>query len=150
MAPIECLLKRARWRQWWWCGRLHITCWENKESAHRGSQGQSCGYWLSVFRIIRSYENNKTKYFRLRRYDEVWLVSFSLIALWVLFKYSLSALCVLWVLSECLLGPDRRTDRQSDSLGSLVGAKNDYFVGSGLWDETILLAPGLSQETVTE
>ena len=35
---------------------------------------------------------NKMKYFRLWRYDKVWLLAFSLIALWVLLKYSLSAL----------------------------------------------------------
>ena len=57
---------------------------------------------LSLVKLIYDsiLHRNKTKYFKLRRYDEVWLLSVSLIDLWLLFKYYLSA---FWVFSECLL-----------------------------------------------
>ncbi len=51
------------------------------------------------YRYILS--NNKTKYFRLWRYNKVWVLSeCSLSILWVPFEWLLSG---FWVLSECLL-----------------------------------------------
>ena len=63
---------------------------------------------------------NKTKYFRLRRYDEVWLLSCFLSALWVLLVilksswYVLSESELKWWRMSTLSQTDGQTDRQTD------------------------------------
>ena len=93
---------------------LHQTPWEEKmalgtdlgaaSSVRRAAEftlsWPQCQNWrlitknctMFLMMKINSLLLNKTKYFRLRRYDEVLLLSFSLNAVWV-----------FWVLSECLL-----------------------------------------------
>ena len=92
---------------------------------------QRFGNWKSRYRLKTQPWSNKTKYFRLRRYDEVWLLSFSLIALWVLFKYSLSTLWMLWYMVK--VGGDMVLRRQwygtKISISwATVGAKKIFHV----------------------
>ena len=66
--------------------------------------------------LLREDNNNKTKCFRLRRYDEILMLSCSLSALWMLTGCLLSA---FWVLSEWSLNVCLRLSECSESSRSI-------------------------------
>ena len=85
----------------------------------------------SFIELSRSeYKANKTKYFRLRRYDEVSLLSFSLIALWLPFKYALSQAKRWRLRASDKFVPDRQTDAQTTQRDTLSSCRSQkLFTG---------------------
>ena len=103
------------------------------------------GYqYLFIFR--RFILNNKTKYFRLLRHNEVWLFSLFLSALWVLALqvFSECLLNAFWVLSEWSL-----SERLLNALWvilsqALLDATREILwsqLGIGTWDTSFTLRP---------
>ena len=97
-----------------------------------------------VLRLLvrHHFMENKTKYFRLRRYDEVWLLSCSLLsALWMLLECSLSALshpeviliCSKWIWAEMMKNDCSRalcagrTDGQTDKVTPWAPCRSQKF-----------------------